>query len=137
MPYRKHFKATDTSGTFSPLGGGARGGSGTTNFGFKNYQSLLPDVYSGHPNRIERYTQYESMDMDSEINACLDIIAEFCTQINEQNNTAFEFHYNDKPTDNEVKILKAQLTQWTKLNQFDKRIFKLFRNTLKYGDQVF
>ena len=42
------------------------GGSGNGEFGFKNYQSHLPEVYSGHPNRIERYNQYENMDNDSE-----------------------------------------------------------------------
>ena len=37
--------------------------------------SRLPEVYTGHPNRIERYNQYEMMDVDAEINACLDILA--------------------------------------------------------------
>ena len=31
------------------------------------YNSYLPEVYSGAPNRIERYVQYEQMDLDSEI----------------------------------------------------------------------
>jgi hypothetical protein len=106
-------------------------------FGFKNYQSHLPDVYIGHPNRIERYNQYEQMDADSEINAALDILAEFSTQKNIENKTAFDIEFHEKPTDNEIKIIKEQLQQWCKLNEFDKRIFKLFRNTLKYGDQVF
>ena len=97
----------------------------------KNYQSHLPEVYSGHPNRIERYNQYENMDCDSEINACLDIIAEFSTQTNESNNTPFEVDYTDKPTNNEVEIIRKQLQQWTKLNKFDQRMFKrVFRNTL-------
>ena len=26
--------------------------NGTPNVGFKNYSSVLPEVYSGHPNRI-------------------------------------------------------------------------------------
>ena len=77
------------------------------------------------------------MDMDSEINACLDIIAEFSTQMNEQNGTPFEVKYNDNPTDHEISIIKKQLQQWVKLNKLDQRIFKLFRNTIKYGDQVF
>jgi hypothetical protein len=97
----------------------------------------LPEVYSGHPNRIERYNQYENMDMDSEINACLDIIAEFSTQMNEQNGTPFDVKYNDKPTDHEIDIVRKQLQQWVKLNKLDQRIFKLFRNTIKYGDQIF
>jgi len=106
-------------------------------FTFRNYASRLPEVYSGHPNRVERYNQYENMDMDSEINACLDIIAEFSTQINESNATPFDIQYNETPTDHEVDIIKKQLQQWVKLNKLDQRIFKLFRNTIKYGDQVF
>jgi len=91
----------------------------------------------GHPNRIERYNQYENMDMDSEINACLDIIAEFATQRNESNNTPFEFEFKETPTEHEVELLRKQLQQWVKLNKFDQRVFRLFRNTIKYGDQVF
>ena len=139
MSYKKSFRAVDTSGRFGPISGngGASSPSSSPNFAFRNYESMLPEVYTGHPNRVERYNQYEAMDMDSEINACLDIIAEFCTQENEQNGTPFEISFNDQPTDNEVNLLKQQLKQWTKINQFDKRMFKLFRNTLKYGDQVF
>jgi hypothetical protein len=105
--------------------------------GYRNYQSNLPDVYIGHPNRIERYNQYEQMDMDSEINAALDILSEFMTQKNESNNTPFDIKFKDSPTDNEVKIIKEQLNQWTTLNEFNKRIFRIVRNTIKYGDQVF
>ena len=134
--WKKYFKVADTSGVMSPIsGGGSRGSNG--DFGFKNYQSHLPEVYSGHPNRVERYNQYENMDCDSEVNACLDIIAEFSTQINEANGTPFEVEFTEKPTDHEVDIIRKQLQQWVKLNQLDNRIFKLFRNVLKYGDQVF
>jgi len=136
MAWKKYFKVADTTGMMSPISGASHGPDGK-NFGFQNYKNTLPEVYTGHPNRIERYNQYETMDMDSEINACLDIIAEFSTQQNEQNKTAFEISYSEKPTDNEVKILAEQLTQWVKLNEFDKRIFKVFRNSIKYGDQVF
>jgi len=34
-------------------------------------------------------------------------------------------------------MLKTQLQQWCKLNEMETRIFKIFRNTIKYGDQVF
>ena len=105
--------------------------------GYRNYQSSLPEVYIGHPNRIERYNQYEQMDMDSEVNAALDTIAEFTTQLNEENGTSFEIYFKEKPSDSEIKIIKEQLRNWYSLNKFEKRIFKLFRNTLKYGDQVF
>jgi len=147
--WRKYFKIADTSGVMSPISGTNQfgfpgygkndGGTGnnTNDFVFRNYASRLPEVYSGHPNRIERYNQYENMDMDSEINACLDIIAEFSTQLNEQNNTPFDIDYQDKPTDHEIEIIRKQMKQWVKLNKLDQRIFKLFRNTIKYGDQIF
>ena len=149
MSWKKYFKVADLSGQLSPINGGREQGypgygkndgrtsAAETDFSFKNYASRLPEVYSGHPNRIERYNQYENMDADSEINACLDIIAEFSTQLNENNETPFEVKFLDDPTDHEVEIIKKQLQQWTKLNKLDQRIFKLFRNTLKYGDQVF
>jgi hypothetical protein len=149
----KYFKvaAGDANGQLSPISGrnqsglpgydrqnGYTGNTGTGNdFAFRNYASRLPEVYSGHPNRVERYNQYENMDLDSEINACLDIIAEFSTQNNEDNNTPFDITFKDTPTDHEVEIIKKQLQQWTKLNKLDQRMFKLFRNTIKYGDQVF
>lgn len=149
--WRKYFKVANPGGTLSPISGqnqfgldgyprqtGADYSGGTGNeFSFRNYASRLPEVYSGHPNRIERYNQYENMDCDSEVNACLDIIAEFSTQVNNDNGTPFDIDFKDKPTDNEVQIIKKQLQQWTKLNKLDQRIFKLFRNTIKYGDQVF
>jgi hypothetical protein len=99
--------------------------------------SRLPEVYTGHPNRVERYNQYEMMDVDAEINACLDIISEFSTMKNEHNKTPFQFEFKDEPTPHEVELLKTQLQQWCKLNEFDTRVFKIFRNVIKYGDQVF
>lgn len=132
MTWKKYFKSSNLPSNVSPLGSNR-----SPDPGFKNYQSNLPEVYIGHPNRVERYNQYENMDMDSEINAALDILAEFMTQKNEANNTAFDIHFKEKPTDNEVKIIKEQLQQWVTLNELNKRIFKIVRNTLKYGDQVF
>jgi hypothetical protein len=110
---------------------------GHAEIAYRNYASRLPEVYSGHPNRIERYNQYENMDSDSEINACLDILAEFCTQATANDALPFQVKYTDKPTDHEIDIIKKQLQQWVKLNKLDQRIFRIFRNTLKYGDQVF
>jgi hypothetical protein len=102
-----------------------------------NYSSYLPDVYSGHPNRLERYGQYDTMDSDSEVNAALDILAEFCTQSNEENGTPFEIFFKDQATQTEIKIISKYLQQWARLNKFTNRIFKVVRNTFKYGDCFF
>ena len=116
MTWKKYFKTP--SKNVSPI-------SGATNHqpGYKNYQSTLPEVYVGHPNRVERYNQYEQMDMDVEVNAALDVLSEFSTQPNIETGTIFDIHFDKDPTDNEVKILKEQLTNWVKLNEFKMRFF--------------
>jgi hypothetical protein len=97
----------------------------------------LPDVYAGSPNRLERYIQYDTMDSDSEVNAALDILAEFCTQKDKENNTPFQISFRGKPTATEVKLLKESLQKWCKQQQLDIRTFRVVRNTFKYGDCFF
>jgi hypothetical protein len=136
MSWKKYFtpvKIEGQGGQFSPLGnGGGKPGPART-----NYSNYLPDVYAGTPNRVERYMQYNTMDMDSEINAALDILAEFCTQKNRENNTAFQINFKGQPTATEVKLLKDSLQKWSKQQQFENRVFKIVRNTFKYGDCFF
>jgi hypothetical protein len=133
MAWTKYFKTVNTAGGMSPLGNG----SSRPDIGYRNYQNQLPEVYVGHPNRVERYNQYEQMDLDSEVNGALDILAEFSTQSNLADNLAFSVKYKDRPTDSEVKIIREELRKWSALNKFEERIFKMFRNAIKYGDQIF
>ena len=102
-----------------------------------NYSSYLPDVYTGAPNRTERYGQYNVMDMDSEVNAALDILAEFCTQQNPVNKTAFNLDFKKSATNSEIKVLEQYLQQWSKSNDFNTRMFRIVRNVFKYGDAFF
>jgi hypothetical protein len=134
--WRKYFTLVDTSGQLSPVSGSVNADS-RANPTHRNYSSYLPDVYSGHPNRLERYGQYDTMDADSEVNAALDILAEFCSQTNDENGTPFRIFFKEQATSTEVKIIKKFMQQWTKLNKFDKRIFKVVRNVFKYGDVFF
>jgi hypothetical protein len=128
MSWKKYFRDAN----LSPISG-----EKVPNFAKRNYSSYLPDVYTGHPNRIQRYFQYDQMDSDSEINAALDILAEFSTQSNTENETPFDLVFKDETTEHEVKLLKKALQQWTQANKFNKRIFRIFRNALKYGDCFF
>jgi hypothetical protein len=136
MAWKKYFTPVNTGGRLSPVSGSMSSGS-STNPSRTNYSSYLPDVYSGHPNRLERYGQYDTMDWDSEVNAALDILAEFCTQANEENGTPFQVFFKESATGTEIKIIKKYLQQWTKLNKFHTRIFKIVRNAFKYGDTFF
>ncbi len=132
MSWKKHFTLAKTDSPLTNTGGTRDNGTR-----YSHYASHLPEVYIGHPNRTERYGQYETMDIDSEINAALDILAEFCTQTNTENGTGFDIHFHETPSESEIDIIKQQLVNWNNLNDFDKRLFKIFRNVLKYGDQCF
>jgi hypothetical protein len=136
MSWKKYFTPADVSSSLSPIsgnmGGASRPGPSQT-----NYSNYLPDVYTGSPNRIERYQQYEVMDSDPEVNAALDILAEFCTQKLKDGKSPFTVQWRNKATNSEVRILAEYLQQWVKLQQFDIRIFRILRNTFKYGDCFF
>src|SRR6056300_907391 len=138
MSWKKYFTPVPTGdnidGSYSPLGSNRGGLAGPAK---SNYSSFLPDVYTGTPNRIERYGQYNTMDMDSEVNAALDILAEFCTQKNTRNGTPFIIDFKQQATNSETKIIQQYLQQWCKLQKFETRIFRILRNSFKYGDQFF
>jgi hypothetical protein len=102
-----------------------------------NYASVLPEVYEGSPMRIDRYSQYDDMDNDSEVNAALDTIATFSTRKDEKTDEVFSINYRKEASETEVEILKSCLMQWSKINEWKKRVWRIFRNTIKYGDQFF
>jgi hypothetical protein len=136
MSWKKYFTpvaVNNSPSNSSPISGrGGRAGPARA-----NYSSFLPDVYAGAPNRVERYMQYDTMDMDSEVNAALDSLPEFCTQKDKENTTPFHTHYRGNPTSTEVKLIKDALQKWSKMQQFETRIFRIIRNTFKYGDCFF
>ena len=135
MSWKKYFTPVDVSGKLSPISGNMATGGNMP--GRTNYSSYLPDIYAGHPNRLERYGQYDTMDTDSEVNAAFDILAEFCTQSNDENGTPFQIFFKEQATQTEIKIIKKYLQQWTRLNHFQIRMFKIVRNAFKYGDTFF
>ena len=138
MSWKKYFSPVANTGqsgqlsTISGINSGNRPGPARS-----NYSSYLPDVYTGSPNRIERYAQYEVMDSDPEVNAALDILAEFCTQKLKDSKSPFAVHWRSKATNVEVRVLGEYLQQWNKLQKFDTRIFRIVRNVFKYGDAFF
>ena len=126
MSWKKHFtvyQGTTDNSSRQPASSASQ----------NKFASWLPEIYAGAPNRHERYLQYDQMDQDSEINAALDIIAEFCTQSEE--GLPFKINYNETPSESEVAILEKTLQQWINFNDMDTRAWRLFRSILKYGDQ--
>ena len=141
MSWKKYFTPVPTGnnpgGSYSPFTNLKNGGSSQAGPAKSNYSSYLPDVYVGSPNRVERYGQYNTMDMDSEVNAALDILAEFCTQKNKANNTPFIIDFKSEATNSETTIISKYLQQWNKLQNFETKIFRILRNVFKMGDQFF
>ena len=115
MSWRKYFKEYGTeTGQRSPVGSTAPASGAASN---TRYNTWLPEVYAGQPNRRERYYQYDMMDLDTEINAALDTIAEFSSPVDEKSGSPFSIHYNSDPTDTESGILTQALNQWNKINK--------------------
>lgn len=129
--WKKYFKTYDGQPQRQPS---SNQGSEASN---KRYSSWLPEVYQGQPNRVQRYGQYDQMDLDSEVNAALDIIAEFSTLQDENSRLPFKFDFPEDPTESENDVLQRTLRQWCSINEMNKRIFRIFRNAIKYGDQMF
>lgn len=130
--WKKYFSAVPST-TKAPSTGSHEGNPGTSG----KYSSFLPEVYSGAPNRVERYISYEQMDLDSEISKALDVISDFSTQNFENDSDPFDIVYHAELTDTEISLLKDSLRQWCSLNKWQQRLWRAFRNVIKYGDQIY
>ena len=99
-------------------------------------------LVQGTGSRIARYNEYNIMDNDVEVSRALDIIAEEMTGQNTQDNLPFEINILVEDTstvdDTVVLTIKTALRHWSKIHGFDaNRLFKIARNTIKYGDCFF
>lgn len=101
------------------------------------YSNWLPEVYSGPPDRLQRYAVYDQMNFDHEISAALDTFADFGTEPDEVSKLPLVFKFNEDPTPSEIAILEKSLGQWCRLNKLTRRLWTIFRSTLIYGDQFF
>ncbi len=96
--------------------------------------NMIQQVYRGRYDRVERYKLYEWMDQDSDISRALDIMAEYCTQLDDDGQH-FRFDWGDiEATEEESAMLNAALRQWGKINEWEQRIHQIARNVIKYGD---
>ena len=101
------------------------------------YSNWLPEVYSGPPDRLQRYAVYDQMNYDHEISAAVDTIADFGTEADEVTKLPLLIKFNDDPTPSEIQILEKSLGQWCRLNKINRRLWRMFRSVLVYGDQFF
>jgi len=112
----------------SPGHGGDNSWSGTID----NY-NMIQQVYRGRYDRLERYKLYDWMDQDSDIARALDLVGEHCVEKNDEG-FFWDFDWALEPTDEESALLNENLRQWSKINEWDNRMFRIARNVVKYGD---
>jgi hypothetical protein len=133
MTWKKHFRPVN-----SVLPAQQRTVDSTSTFtSTSKYSNWLPEVYAGPPDRLQRYSVYDQMGYDHEISAALDTIADFATDPDEVTKQPLVIEYNDDPTPSEIQILEKSLKQWIRMNDLKKRLWRIFRSTLIYGDQFF
>lgn len=121
------YVATDT---YNTGGGGA----------FDNF-SWYTQMMQGAGSRLQDYNQYESMDGDVFVSRALDTIAEEMTNLDEKTNLPFEIAYqnddNREVDETIVMTVKAAIRHWADTQDFNNRIFRISRMTVKYGDCFF
>lgn len=132
MTWRKYFKPVN-----SVLPSNQRSIETESRASVSKFSNWLPEIYAGPPDRIQRYSVMEQMNTDHEISAALDTIADFGTEPDAVTNLPLIVKYNNDPTPSEIQIIEKSLSQWCKLNEMNRRLWRMFRSTLVYGDQFF
>lgn len=101
------------------------------------YQRLV----QGSASRITRYREYDLMDNDVEIARSLDTVAEEMIGSDPNSDLPFELVIQGEKDENipssNVATLKTALRYWNDLHEWDTRLFKIARVTIKYGDCFF
>lgn len=111
----------------------------SASFGQYSWQNRL---VQGSYSRITRYREYENMDADAEVARALDIIAEEMCPTSAIDQMPIEVIINGEngqQTLSEIELLtvKTALREWCNLHEWKSRLFKICRNTIKYGDCMF
>jgi len=101
------------------------------------YQRLI----QGSASRITRYREYDLMDNDVEIARSLDTIAEEMIGSDPNEDMPLVLNIISEKQENiptsTVMTLKSALRYWSDLHDWQNRLFKIARITVKYGDCFF
>ena len=101
------------------------------------YQRLI----QGSASRMTRYREYDLMDNDVEVARAVDSIAEEMSGNNPKTDQPIEI---DLITEDEeefegskIMTLRAALSRWNRIHDWEQRVYKVARMTVKYGDVFF
>jgi hypothetical protein len=103
--------------------------------------SWYTQIMKGAGSRMQRYSQYDGMDMDIDIYRALDIIAEEASNDDPTTNLPFLIEYQNEDSedvsDTIITTLRAALRQWSRIQDLNNRIYRITRCVIKYGDCFF
>ena len=101
------------------------------------YQRLV----QGSATRLTRYREYDIMDNDVEVTRALDTIAEEMTPFNPSTRLPLDIEIQIEEgmqvEDTLIMTIRAALRHWSDIHDWNSRLFKVARNTIKYGDCFF
>lgn len=107
---------------------------------YGNY-SWYARLVQGSATRLTRYREYDIMDNDVEVTRALDTIAEEMTMANHNTGLPLDIELQSEEgqrvEDSLVMTIRAALRHWSNIHQWDSKLFKIARNTIKYGDCIF
>ena len=103
--------------------------------------SWYTKVMKGASSRYSKYAQYRNMDGDVFVSRALDTIAEEMTRTNQKTRLPFEIDYqnenNSEVPEAITMTVRAALRHWCDIQDLNKIIFDIARNTVKFGDCFF
>lgn len=101
------------------------------------YQRLV----QGSATRLTRYREYDIMDNDVEVTRALDTIAEEMTTKNSGTGLPLDIEIQTEEgmqiEDSLVMTVRAAIRHWASIHGWEAKLFKIARNTIKYGDCFF
>lgn len=102
------------------------------------YQRLI----QGSASRMTRYREYDLMDNDVEVSRALDTIAEEMTGEGNPNShlpleVSILTNEEDPVASQTVVTVRAALRRWSRIHDWNNRIFHIARLMIKYGDVFF
>lgn len=104
-------------------------------------RSFFANLVQGSTSREMRYREFDSMASNVEISRALDMIAEEMTTNNDKTDMPLDIDLDaeeDRNIDETVVItIRAALKYWCKLHDWENKLFRVARNTIKYGDYFF
>lgn len=113
-------------------------GSSNASMSHSNFSSYDDLFYRGRQDRIDRYRIYDVMDEDVDVSRALDMIAEHCTNESPVTELPFVFQMDsDEIGAEDSDLLYTALYQWDRINHWKMSLWRVIRNTIKYGDAFF